>query len=396
MSNPPARCLDVTRLISRLGRGPLTGVDRVELAYLRHLAAAPAPLFLLARTALGYILCDGPDAVLRRLEGSEDWGRADLIGRLTRRAHPLKRRAEADLRRLAAARCGKRGLARMLAARLPPGTVYFSTGHSNLSRRTLAAWRAVPGATVAVLIHDTIPLDFPQFQRPGTVDSFRARLENVSAHADMVIYNSRATRADAERWLAGIGRVPPALVAHLGVDLAVPGDPAAPEPPYFVTVGTIEPRKNHALLLDVWDDLGDAAPHLVIAGQRGWANAEVFARLDACAGDRILERAGLDDAALAGLVKGSAALLFPSRAEGYGLPPIEAAGLQVPVICADLPVYREVLGDIPVYLSPDDVYSWRDTITRLVAEHQTGQRQHPAPFQVPRWEDHFNQVLKVM
>ena len=247
-----------------------------------------------------------------------------------------------------------------------------------------------------MLIHDTIPLDFPQFQRPGTVDSFRARLENVSAHADMVIYNSRATRADAERWLAGIGRVPPALVAHLGVDLAVPGDPAAPEPPYFVTVGTIEPRKNHALLLDVWDDLGDAAPHLVIAGQRGWANAEVFARLDARAGDRILERAGLDDAALAGLVKGSAALLFPSRAEGYGLPPIEAAGLQVPVICADLPVYREVLGDIPVYLSPDDVYSWRDTITRLVAEHQTGQRQHPAPFQVPRWEDHFNQVLKVM
>ena len=142
MNAPAARCLDITRLVSRLGRGAATGVDRVELAYLRVLVADPVPLFLLTRTALGFVLV-GPDGASRALAAFQRdrlWGRADLIGRLTRKAHPLKRRAESDLRRWAAARCRRGALARMLAARLPAGTEYFSVGHSNLSEEALTAW----------------------------------------------------------------------------------------------------------------------------------------------------------------------------------------------------------------------------------------------------------------
>lgn len=71
----------------------------------------------------------------------------------------------------------------------------------------------------------------------------------------------------------------------------------------------------------------------------------------------------------------------------------------MPAICADLPVYREFLGDFPVYLSVDDRYQWEITITkqanRLTAENGTGEGQHNA-VALPTWADHFNRILKVM
>ncbi len=395
---PTAHCLDITRLISRLGKGVWTGVDRVERAYLRALLRDPVPLFLLTRTAVGFLLIAPERApeVLDRLEGGTDWGPVDLVGRLTRRAHPLKRRAESDLRRMSVGRCRRGALHRMLAATLPVGTDYYNTGHSNLSEEGLRAWRAVPQARVSVLIHDTIPLDHPAFQRPGTVESFRARLTRVSAHADRVIYAAEATRADAERWLTALGRVPAAIVAPLGVEVPEPDDSRLPtglSDPYFVTVGTIEPRKNHALLLDVWETLPDTAPKLVIAGTRGWNNEAVFARLDSAPmmGRTVFEFANLDDRTLAALVRNSRGLLFPSFAEGFGLPPIEAAALQVPIICSNLPVYQEILGDLPVYLDSADVYIWRKTIKTMT--EQARQNTRPRMVQIPSWRDHFNRVL---
>ncbi|MDF0603761.1 glycosyltransferase [Psychromarinibacter sp. C21-152] len=403
MADPSARCLDLTRLVSRLGRGAWTGVDRVELAYLRHLVAAPGPLFGLVRTALGYLLLDGDGMAraLARIDGQAAWGAPDLVGRLSRKAHPVKRRAEADLRRWAVARARRGALAGMLRKSLPAGTVYFNVGHSDLGEEVLAAWRAVPGARVAVLIHDAIPLEHPAYQRPGTVESFRGKLARVAAHADVVIHSCETTRAATEAWLAKAGRVPEALVAPLGVEVPVPGalpPGLPPEAPYFVTVGTIEPRKDHALLLDVWEALGAGAPRLVIAGRRGWANAAVFRRLDTSPmiGRTVFERGDLDDGAVAALLKGSAGLLFPSRAEGYGLPPLEALALDVPVVCADLPVYREILGDMPVYARVGCVYHWTETIVRITDGMRTGRGAAHVPPTVPGWADHFNRVLTVL
>jgi glycosyltransferase involved in cell wall biosynthesis len=402
--SPPARCLDITRLVSRQGRGALTGVDRVELAYLRQLLETPVPLFLLARTARHHLLLDAAAArrVLAGVTGG-GWGPMDLRGRLALKSHPEKRRAESDLRRLALGRARRGGLAALLARHLPEGTAYLNTGHSNLSAEVLETWAARRGP-VSVLVHDAIPLDHPDYQRPGTVESFRARLARVSAHAGRVIYSTETARASVERHFAAMGRAPEALVAPLGIDLPAP-DPARlppglpPDRPYFVTVGTLEPRKNHALLLDAWDQLARAGepPVLVIAGRRGWRSEALFRRLDASPlKDRsVIERADLDDAALAALLQGARALLFPSLAEGYGLPPIEAAALQVPVVCTDLPVYREVLGDIPVYLRGNDVYSWKKTIIRL-AEHERARTTGAIlPPRLPTWTEHFNRVLRL-
>lgn len=391
--------MDITRLIRRAGRVS-TGVDRVELAYLTHLLDRPEPLFAIARTTLGYVLLDGAGArgIAARLTGAAAWGAADRLSIVARRKGPAVQRAESDLRRLALARAVPRRLQKMLSRHLPAGVAYLNTGHSNLTDRMVWALRHGPGARIAVLIHDTIPLDFPQFQRPETPASFRAMLRRAQ-RADLLIFNSDHSRASVAAHLAG--EMPPSVMAHLGVAPmrpdagAVPGDLSGRRP-YFVTLGTIEPRKRHDLLLDIWDDWGPDAPGLLILGARGWNNAAVFDRLDRLpAGGPVRERAGLPDGAVAALMAGSCGLLFPSEAEGFGLPPIEAAMLDIPVICRDLAVYREVLGDIPVYLNETDRYLWRNSIESLLKGRQQAERAVSASgFIPPTWADHFDTVLK--
>lgn len=396
----PARLLDLTRLIRRAGRRP-TGVDRVELAYLRHLSHESVPLFALVRTTLGYVLLNpaGLEQIAARLEGAEVWGRPDLLSRLSVRADAL-RRAESDLRRFALARSRPNGLARMLGRHLPSGFAYLNVGHSDLTAMTLRGVRQGGAGRIAVLIHDAIPLDFPQYQRPGVAEEFAAKLQRVRAHADLVIYNSADTRARVEHHMQGWGLLPPGVVAHLGVELPSPGDlPAGIDParPYFVALGTIEPRKGHDFLLDLWEEMGEGAPGLLICGARGWNNEAVFARLDALPSDGpVRELSGLDDGQIAALLVGATGLLFPSRAEGYGLPPMEAAALGVPVITTDLPAIREVLGNIPVYAKESDLYQWLSAIKSLETGRPAQQEAvRVADFIPPRWEDHFNLVLRL-
>ncbi|WP_047993884.1 glycosyltransferase family 1 protein [Puniceibacterium sp. IMCC21224] len=378
-SEPRARLLDLTRLFRRAGRR-MTGVDRVEFAYLKHLVADSVPLFALVRTRLGYMLLDqvGCDRV-RDAVLDNSWGP----------------NAEADLRRWCLTRTWPPGLSRMLRRHLPPGCTYLNTGHSNLSDRVIAAVNCLPDNRIAVLVHDTIPLDMPQYQRPETHAAFSAFIARVSRAADLVICNSAQTEADVIRHCKSSGRVPPSLVAHLGVPHPAPGiAPSGPwdSAPYFVTLGTIEPRKNHALLLDLWQQMkGEDAPHLLILGTRGWRNKAVFAQLDQGL-PRVHEIANLEDDAVFALLKHSAGLLFPSFAEGYGLPPIEAAALGVPVVCNDLDIYHEVLENIPIYADVSDGYLWSQTIDRLTEMWRTGART-PDPIAPPDWDTHFNRIL---
>jgi glycosyltransferase involved in cell wall biosynthesis len=337
------------------------------------------------------------------------WGEVDRLSRLALRLPVERRRAEADVRRMALGRARRGFLHRMLRRHLPAGTAYLNVGHSNLSARVLDAVARLPGARITVMIHDAIPLDHPELQDPGSVTRFRGLLRRVGARADLVLYNSAHSRARAEHHLAQMGRVPPAQVALLGVAVARP-DPAAlpeglpPEAPYFVALGTIEPRKNHRLLLELWDRMATDSPQadlpaLVICGARGWMNRDVFARLDAhpLRGRKLFEVAGLSDGAVAALLTGAAGLLFPSLDEGFGLPPAEAAALGCPVLCNDLPVYREFLGDIPIYAKVSDGYLWLEAIRGLAEDHRAERDAAPAGtwgFHPPTWDAHFNIVLR--
>lgn len=393
--------LDVTRLASRLGRGALTGIDRVELAYMRHLPQTGIPCLGLLRTSAGMIVLrqEAFGTIAQWADGAEIPKRRDLLARLSVRGSDVQGRIETALRAHALARCPMMFADRVLARICKAQTVYLNVGHSNLTHRMMRALRNVPGLRIAVMVHDTIPLDHPNFTRKGQGDVFARKLKVVSAHADVVIHTAPSTRRQTEGHLAAFGRVPRALVSALGVEVPVPDAGQLPKGlnlsrPYFVSVGTIEPRKNHGLLLDVWEAMAQRyadIPGLFILGNRGWAEPTLFERLDrGVPGVQVLS--GLSDPAMAAVMENARALLFPSLAEGFGLPPFEAAAMGLAVISSDLPVIRDCLSDYPVYLRPTDSYSWMETIL-LHASGKGAVRRGSGGVEVPSWDGHFNTVL---
>ncbi|MCT8331357.1 glycosyltransferase family 4 protein [Albidovulum sediminis] len=407
-AEPKARLLDVTRLVSRIGRGPLTGVDRVERAYLRALLARHTPLFLLLRTPFGHLILPrtaGP-LVLGWIASPQTVPRPDFPFGLGRDL-PILKRARIALRDHRLRSCLPWRLTRAVHATMPQGGVYLNVGHANLSERTLAQLQDVPGLRVAVMIHDTIPLDHPDLCRESSVAAFRDSLAATAHQADLILCPSQAAAKDIRRWCDSFRRVPEVKAVHLGVDPVEPDLGNLPATldlgrPYFVTLGTIEPRKNHALLLDVWVEMANRIPagrlpQLIIIGQRGWRNQAVFDRLDALRApdSPVHEFGSLGDAAVAALVMGAKALLMPSLAEGYGLPVIEAARLGTPVLCNDLPVFREILGDYAVYADVADMYSWTTRIIEF-----SGRVRAAGPGRVLEtdvgWTEYFKTVLSTV
>lgn len=394
----PSLWLDVTRLLSRVGRGALTGIDRVEVAYLQEVLACNG--MYLCRTTRGYLLLDhlGGQALLEMVLGGVSGG-ADWLSRVMGRGSNPRHRAEAALRRLAVARCLPSGLPKLLKSHAPPGFTYLNVGHSNLSEATLSAIAAHRG-TCGVVIHDLIPLTHPHYVADGLPEAFAGRIERVRRFADVVICNSTATRTELEaHW---IGQSVPGrfVVAHLGVTPGTKLKSDVREPGHFVMLGTVEIRKNHALMIDAWEVLAQMSlprmPELHIIGAVGWKVADLIDRIRAhpLLGTSIFLHGPLPDSQLQSHLSRANALLFPSLAEGYGYPPLEAVLAGATPICSDLAVFRETLGDCAVYVDGNDAYPWAETIK----QHFCGTVVKPelTTLKVATWAEHFDTVAKVI
>ncbi|MEO1612818.1 MAG: glycosyltransferase family 1 protein [Pseudomonadota bacterium] len=372
--------LDATRAISRAGLGAATGIDRVERRWIEEaLAGRWGAARFVARIASGlhHLDADAMSEVLAMLDGEAPAPRPDMRGALSLAKRPEARRIESAVRRCARPAATAR--------------VYANVGHANLTPESVAAARAAGASRVVVLLHDAIPLEHPEFARPDGPEKMRRRLGAAEA-ADAVVYNSADTRARAE---ARMESPPPGAVAPLGIDAR-----KAPVPPHdgFVCLGTIEPRKNHALLLGVWARLGPGAPTLHLIGRRGWMNEEVFARLDAFP-QGVIEHGALGDGEAAALIGGARALLFPSFAEGFGLPVGEALARGCPVLASDLAALREIGGEAPDYLSPRDQDGWREAVAAYAepaSPRRAAQIARIANWSAPTWADHFAAVDRVM
>ncbi len=395
-------CLDLTRLARRVGHGPPTGIDRVDQAYFTEFLGSEAELFGLIRTKLGFLLLDrgGMEAACDALLVSV----GDPEG--MNEGHAAKRRAVRKkvlrlLRSLAIARTPRWGVARMICQHLPANLRYLNLGHANLERSIVGAVRSLSGGRAIAMIHDTIPLDRPDTIVPKSAVGFR-RTMGAALACDLLLANSDQTRADILRF--GGKRTPPVEVLALGMTSRLRrtnDEPDPADPSIFVMLGTIEPRKNHALMLAVWQHFHDTRPpddipHLVIVGGRGWENKDVFETLDNAPfmGRTVHEAGRLDDTELSGILSRATALLFPSLAEGYGLPPMEAAAIGLPVISADLAPVRAILGDYPVYVDTGDMQQWTNAIDHMVATGRSSAWKQPPP--LPTWESHFRQLRALL
>lgn len=253
------------------------------------------------------------------------------------------------------------------------------------------------------MVHDLIPLTHAEYCRPGVDATHRRRIRTALNHAVGLIGNSQATLDDLAREAQKAGiPLPPTVVAHLASGVTVRARSSAPlGEPYFLLLGTIEPRKNHWFMLHLWrrmvETLGAATPKLVIVGRRGWECENVVDMLERCDVLRthVIERADCNDAELHGWMQHACALLFPSFVEGYGMPLVEALAAGTPVLASNLGVFREIAGDIPDYMDPLDGPAW---IARIVDYMQVDSAAREAQlsrlrhFKEPTWTEHFARI----
>jgi glycosyltransferase involved in cell wall biosynthesis len=373
----PALLIDVTRLAARLleGKRP-TGVDRVSLAYIQRFRARASAMV----RHWGRWMHLTPDSSQR------------LFAALLGEAGDAPRVVRSEVARAYVLRWG-----------LPADALLFNTGHSGLDDPGYAERVRRHGLRPVYFVHDLIPLTHPECCRPGEADKHRQRLLTMLNTGHGIIANSQATLEDLRRFARDAGlRLPPSVVAHLGVE-ALPA-PAAQAPlaeAYFVALGTIEARKNHLLLLQLWRQMSEAGlpdlPRLVLIGQRGWECEQVLDLLERCPAlhGRVLELGDCGDAELANWLHHARALLFPSFVEGFGMPLVEALHAGVPVLASELPVFREIAGDVPEYLDPLDGPGWRRAVldyARADSPLRAAQLQRMGAFRAPSWADHFAAV----
>jgi glycosyltransferase involved in cell wall biosynthesis len=401
-SGPPVIVLDLSRLLSRAHRNTPTGIDRVELAYAKGLLerARDRLLFAGMNNLRMFGLLPASEATDFVTDVAELWrtGSPDTAQRVRSAGNRLKRRLLPHSERSLHVQLRKKGAQ----------VTYLNASHHHLDQpRIFSRLKSAANARVAVFVHDIIPISYPEYARPGQKERHEKRMMTAAQYADRIIVNSADTEEIIRPLLEKFGRLPPITCAPLGIDahLSRPEPAESENHPYFVMIGTIEPRKNHILLLNIWRELaremGSAAPVLHIVGHRGWENEHVLDLMERCEAIQplVIEHGQMSDRSLAQLLAGARALLLPSFAEGYGLPVGEALTLGTPVICSDLPVLREVGQETPDYLDPLDGLGWKKALIDYASKNSTrreAQFVRLARWRGPTWQRHLDIVMPLL
>jgi glycosyltransferase involved in cell wall biosynthesis len=139
---------------------------------------------------------------------------------------------------------------------------------------------------------------------------------------------------------------------------------------FVLSLATFEPRKGLDILLDALAELGPQAPNLVLVGQAGWGglDPEAEARRRNLPADRIRVLRSLPDRELAVVLRRAELLVMPSRAEGFGLPVLEAMAVGTPVICSDDPALCEVAGGAALVVARGDSDALAGALSELVGD----------------------------
>jgi glycosyltransferase involved in cell wall biosynthesis/SAM-dependent methyltransferase len=268
---------------------------------------------------------------------------------------------------------------------------------------TLAHYRT-EGVKVFFVVYDLLPIQFPQFwESRHLVDQMHAEWLKVVIQSDGAICISKTVADELRDWISknSIPHSPQFQMGwfHLGADLGGPRFSAVPSSQLesellkalgkklsFLMVGTLEPRKGYAQVLDAFELLWASGSdvNLIIVGKKGWLTDEFFRKLVAHSelNKRLFWVKDTDDEGLQELYSQCTCLIAASYGEGFGLPLIEAAQKGIPVIARDIPVFHEVAGEGAYYFSgnqPEDLAKGIEAWIRLF-----GEKRHPDSSQI-RW-----------
>ncbi len=413
---------DVTHLTTRLQGVTTTGIDWVDRAYARHWAGSERLACGLHYGLLAPHLLSPPLVAELSIRQERKFIRADAsppeLAWLQLREWLIGGRGEPRLTPTPARGLRERSIeeAAVLATKtrlrlvhdrsleIPEGAIYLNVAQHGFEYPALFRWLdARPDVAPVFLAHDLLPLDFPEYFRPGYKALFQRRFELMAQRARAIVTTCGCTADRLRDEFRALARpCPPLHVQPLASPLEVTGDVALHDAeiakaPYFVIVGTLEPRKDHVLLLNIWRALvakGGETPKLVCVGSSGRGAAQIIDGLERSKilAPHVRRVSGLSSEALRRLIANARALLAPNFAEGYGIPLVEALAIGAPVVCSDIPVFREVTQDCATFLSPLDGAGWLAAIRRLAGNESAASddaRGLARSFRAPNWTQYF-------
>ncbi len=256
------------------------------------------------------------------------------------------------------------------------------------------------------LIHDIIPIDNARFCALATVKRFNRSFDNVAKYADHIITVSKSEKKIIENHLKSLNIKKNIEYFYLGSNINNSNDMPIRDSlkkfrdkKYFLTIGTIEPRKNFGFVLDVfeqyaWNNNFDKS--LVICGKIGWKMRKLINRIENSSylNDKLFMFNDLNDSELDFLYEHAHALIFASEREGFGLPLVEAINKGLPVIVSDIDIFREVGGNYPIYFKSNDKNSLFNAIKTL--ENGTDCKQRELSSDVLTWDESVEMLCSVL
>ena len=238
------------------------------------------------------------------------------------------------------------------------------------------------GMKIVVFLQDVVPVMYPQYVHPSTVYRFYDYLAACLKYADVILTSTEHTKKDIETIamrcslekkvrVAGLGADVTAMLPTLKEDLREDVTTAVASGRYMLIVATIEPRKNHGVLLDCMEkELEGKNINLVIAGRQGWKCDELMERIRTheLLGKRIFLIEAADDKNITYLYDHAFLFVFPSFYEGYGLPIVEALHHGIPVLASDIEVFREIGADYCEYFPQNDPVALANLVCRYLED----------------------------
>ena len=271
-------------------------------------------------------------------------------------------------------------------------------------------------AKAILTIHDLIPLVHPEwFTNPSTINFFKNNLRESALHADKIIADSYCTKSDIIKFYEiedekiEVIHLAPSLIFKNTAEWNPPLGKTIPEiitknRPYFLSVATLEPRKNLVRTIKAFELLREREkslkPALILVGKSGWKNEELLETFHKSKyNDSIFFTGYLNNEDLISVYQHALAFIYPSLYEGFGLPVLEAMSSGVPVITSNNSSLAEIATDAALCCDPYSVEEIAVSMEKI-AESQT-LRQNLAALGIQRsnkfsWEKTAKETAKVL
>jgi alpha-1,2-rhamnosyltransferase len=278
----------------------------------------------------------------------------------------------------------------------------------------LAAVRAA-GCRIGFLSYDIIPLRSPQFCPPLAIETFQKWLANILPNLDFAVAISRKSEGDLSEYLRAYGsgfqdlrmrlgnfplgmrlderETTAAIRPHVREAMSA-SDGAKP----FLIVCTVEPRKNHSLLMDAFDLIRNRSPRakVCVVGRYGWSSEQIVERMKTHEefGRGLHWLSDVDDTELDYCYRHAGAFVFPSFDEGFGLPIVESLCHGLTTLVSDIPTHREVGRDFCHYFSPHSAHELAKLMLGCLGAESLSPTRPIAEFQPVDWLDSTRYLIR--